>query len=504
MLIGTVVFTTNRSLAEQKSSIKTEVENTVTEVETRIKAGVGSIIYLKATAGEIYRNQNIPLKQAKKVKEINKQSEFALEDPSTSNLTGFGGLDHSKKLLHEMASSLELTPYFKIVKELNPSFVQVYYASKHNFATRYPFSWSDQFIWRESMLSKKVWTKALPENNKEGTLFVTPLHKEKQKQRLVVTIGQPFYYQKKFLGTVNLDITVTPESRFLDSKNLHNGTYVIVNKEGEIIAASGLDGFTHNTIYTAKELVNMQILKTPVTETDSITIDNDLIYVKQFSIVPWQLYYIKSKTDIYLNTLYFVGMMVLVIILLLGVKILIRRLSDSRNELERQALTDPMTKLYNRRYIAEITPHLIGLAQRNETDLSVIILDIDKFKNVNDTYGHKVGDDVIILLSQTLQKHTRQSDVVCRFGGEEFVILLPETPADGAFSLAETLRVKVEELVVPLENDQTLRFTISMGVSLVSSEDKNLDTAITRADTALYEAKESGRNKVCQTEVEVI
>ena len=178
---------------------------------------------------------------------------------------------------------------------------------------------------------------------------------------------------------------------------------------------------------------------------------------------------------------------------------MIQRLSASRNKLKCQALTDPMTKLYNRRYLSEITEHLLGLMRRNRSQLTVVMLDIDKFKNVNDTYGHQVGDDVIIKLAQTLQKFTRTSDVICRLGGEEFLILLPETAVDGGYSMAETLRSEVEKLLIILDGRTKLRFTISIGISQVNRDEKNFDAAMTRADAALYEAKESGRNRVCRT-----
>ncbi len=157
-----------------------------------------------------------------------------------------------------------------------------------------------------------------------------------------------------------------------------------------------------------------------------------------------------------------------------------------------------MTKLYNRRYLSEITQHLLGLMRRNSSALSVVMLDIDKFKKVNDTYGHQVGDDVIIKLAKTLQKHTRTSDVIFRLGGEEFLVLLPETGVDGAVSVAETLRVEVEKLLIILSDEIELRFTISIGVSEVKRDEQNFDAAMTRADAVLYEAKESGRNRVCQ------
>jgi len=497
IMMGVVGYQT---LKNEKENIKIEVDNTTREFETRIKAGVGSILYLHAAAEEIYKNKALSTKYAKKVHEIDAQGNFVLDIPVMSNLTGFGGLEHSKEILHEMASSLELTRYFAIVKGLNKSFIRVYYASNHNFATSYPYVWSDQYRWDNSMLTKAPWLYATPTLNPEGELFFTPLHKEIKKERLLMTIGHPVYNKKKFLGTVNLDIAVASESAFLDSKNQYGGTYVIINPSGQIIAASGLSGYTTTAIFNAKELLSEELLTLPFTEGEHIALDSDYVCVKKFEIVPWKLIYFKSKTDIFITPLYYIGMMLGMIVLLFGVKLLIGRLADSRNELERQALTDPMTKLYNRRYLAEITQHMLGLMRRSSSELAVIMLDIDKFKNVNDTYGHQVGDEVIIKLAQTLQEHTRKSDVICRLGGEEFLVLLPETDVKGAMLKAETFRKEVEKLTMTLADDITLKFTISLGVSQVRQDEENFDAAMNRADAALYEAKESGRNRVCLEE----
>lgn len=500
LLFVVMIILGYQTVKNQSDKIRTEVDNTANEVETRVQTGVGSVLYLHAAAKEIYKNRNIPLDYVSKVHELNAQGDFALDIPALSNLTGFGGLVMSDRLAHEMASSLALTTYFTIVKGLNESFTQVYYASKNNFSTSYPYLWSDQFMWNASMLTKPLWQYATPEHNPDRSLFYTPLHHSERKNRVLVTVGHPVYDKDEFLGTVNLDISVAAENAFLSSKNLHHGTYVIVSQEREIIAASNLEGYDEKLIFDANQLLSKEVLTTTATDDDTFSPSTQYIYVKALKSVPWKLYYVKNKTEVYVNSFYYVGMVFIVILLLFRVKTLIKRLAASRDELERQALTDPMTKLYNRRYLSEITGHMLGLMRRNQTRLTVVMLDIDKFKSVNDTYGHQVGDDVIIKLAQTLQKFTRTSDLLFRLGGEEFLILLPETTIDGGYALAETLRSEVEKLSMPLGDSIELRFTVSLGLSEVKSDERNFDAAMTRADTALYKAKESGRNRVCRAD----
>jgi len=129
------------------------------------------------------------------------------------------------------------------------------------------------------------------------------------------------------------------------------------------------------------------------------------------------------------------------------------------------------------------------------------MLDIDHFKQVNDNYGHKAGDEVIVNLSSTLQTLARKSDVICRFGGEEFIILLPKTNQEGAITIAEKIRQFIENSIVKInyaDKGNEIKITISIGVALIDlTQDKSIEAPIQRADKALYKAKNMGRNKVC-------
>ena len=140
---------------------------------------------------------------------------------------------------------------------------------------------------------------------------------------------------------------------------------------------------------------------------------------------------------------------------------------------------------------------MLSLTSRNSHDLVMIILDIDKFKNINDTYGHGVGDKVIISLAQNLQDLVRDCDIVSRFGGEEFVVLMYNITLENAQNVAEKIRQHVEKIEV-IDNDLTLKFTVSLGVALYDEnlDGRNLEHTLKRADDALYVAKQSGRNQV--------
>ncbi|EAT11976.1 diguanylate cyclase [Bermanella marisrubri] len=161
--------------------------------------------------------------------------------------------------------------------------------------------------------------------------------------------------------------------------------------------------------------------------------------------------------------------------------------------MEKWATTDPLTGLYNRRFFFEQAQRELERVQRNETDASFIILDIDHFKKVNDEYGHLVGDDVLEGLAKLFKETFRKVDLCCRFGGEEFVICLPDTDTEGALLVAERTRKKVEELSFNTEKGP-LHVTISLGVSS-ANENTTLEDMLKRADDALYQAKQNGRNR---------
>ena len=171
----------------------------------------------------------------------------------------------------------------------------------------------------------------------------------------------------------------------------------------------------------------------------------------------------------------------------------LQRLKDA---LQEQADHDPLTNLYNRRYFHNVADDIFNISKRNKNILSVLILDIDFFKKVNDTYGHNVGDIVIKTLSEIMQESTRKSDIVARFGGEEFVILLPNTDKNGAVNIARKITKTIEDTPIQVKGQKPFHVTISAGVASVISEDTSIDDTINRADMALYEAKNSGRNRV--------
>lgn len=167
------------------------------------------------------------------------------------------------------------------------------------------------------------------------------------------------------------------------------------------------------------------------------------------------------------------------------------------SKLEQIAITDPLTKIYNRRFFYEVAEKEIERAKRSSSLLALIIFDIDHFKEVNDTYGHSTGDQVLINLVNLCQRNIRSMDLFTRFGGEEFVILMPDTDSKSAKETAERLREMVDEKPVATSGETDVSVTISLGIANWDyTNPLEINALLDQADQALYQSKEAGRNRV--------
>ena len=172
------------------------------------------------------------------------------------------------------------------------------------------------------------------------------------------------------------------------------------------------------------------------------------------------------------------------------------------NQALKMAYTDPLTKTNNRTAFDDSLKREIKLAHRNSTHLSVIFFDIDHFKAINDTYGHDCGDIALSSAANCIKEAVRGSDIVFRYGGEEFVILLNDTNIDGAKLIAERIRQSIENHTIAF-GMETIKLTASLGVSCLKGNDTP-DTIIQRADAAMYQAKQKGRNQIQTEQVAIL
>jgi len=173
----------------------------------------------------------------------------------------------------------------------------------------------------------------------------------------------------------------------------------------------------------------------------------------------------------------------------------VKALGLAARQLQSAVLTDLLTELPNRRYALTRLEQEVETSLKLGRPLSVIMVDIDHFKAFNDDYGHDVGDHVLRSTATVLRHSTRRGDVVCRLGGEEFLVINVNSPARGAVVCAERLRASVEENVVRI-GGRSFRVTVSLGVAERPEKSRDLDDLLRRADQAVYRAKAAGRNTV--------
>ena len=169
----------------------------------------------------------------------------------------------------------------------------------------------------------------------------------------------------------------------------------------------------------------------------------------------------------------------------------IQKLEEVRRDLEEISTHDFLTGIYNRRFLIEQARTILALGLRHRFPVSLIMLDLDHFKQVNDSYGHAAGDAVLVELSTYIRRLIRVTDIFGRYGGEEFIVFMPHTELDDAARLAGRIREGVKE-----SRFNDLQITISMGVSVANEATRTLDDLIDKADTALYEAKDAGEDRV--------
>jgi diguanylate cyclase (GGDEF)-like protein len=169
------------------------------------------------------------------------------------------------------------------------------------------------------------------------------------------------------------------------------------------------------------------------------------------------------------------------------------------DRIRREVVTDPLTNLYNRRFFEKRAQEEVSRSLRHQLPLTMLMLDVDHFKRINDTYGHQTGDKVLQTVAKYLRDSVRQTDICGRYGGEEFVLLLPNTPGRNAVFLANRLRAGVADILHSgLGIPRDVAITVSGGVATCPRDATTLDDLVCRADEALYEAKRAGRNRIVQ------
>ena len=264
-------------------------------------------------------------------------------------------------------------------------------------------------------------------------------------------------------------------------------TYYISSLGFDDIKISGTTPFFFNASFMIRK--DYKILKTLVDRViKSIDKETKKEILNRYMIVSIQKGYPKKYVHL---TYFWFGFIVFLLIMVLIISIVqLKKIKYLSKKLEYMAYYDKLTNIFNRRKFRDILDEFVNFSKRYKSPLSLIFLDIDDFKKVNDTYGHEVGDFILKEVVNVAKKSLRKSDVFGRWGGEEFLILLPNTDVNGAKMVAEKIRKSIEDY-----DFNGLKITISLGVTQLKIDD-TIEKFVNRADMALYQAKKEGKNRV--------
>jgi diguanylate cyclase (GGDEF)-like protein len=339
----------------------------------------------------------------------------------------------------------------------------------------------------------------------------------------------PLTYNKNHIGTVEISISAGSVIQAFSEIHPNMNTYFILNKnvvlnkvfedEANNYKVSDFSSdymsdievhtisMENNTIFTTNEesqFINKisLLIKDDLKGKKSFNLEqafNGKYYLVQFLVVKNIVgdsvgYFVTTSENDYPHLIHLENIKELWLVgaIILFSNIAVYFIYNNHVELKILSNHDPLTRLYNRKKFNEFLSYEFSKFMRYNTIFSILIFDIDFFKRVNDTYGHNIGDEVLKKLSKSVEEYTRKQDAFARWGGEEFICLMPSTNLEEALIVGEKIRLLVEETVF----DDVGHITVSVGVSEVLSLDDNTNVIIERADKALYRAKEGGRNRV--------
>ena len=428
---------------------------------------------------------------------------------AVGNLTGIGAIPDQGVDRTEIDLALHFNQYFRKLHEKIPSIAWLYYTSENNFVNIYPWVASRDFVFSDKLKQEVFYRYVIPENNPDRRSRWTPVYLDHAGKGLMVTLSSPIYDKNVFKGALSLDLTVNTLSKMIDSEYDN----YLVDETGGIIASS-----LHLKPDHEPSRVRLIMERFPFAPQIARRLSNNkvhredeyFVYLSTFGDTPWKMVSIVSICLVLGQAVLFTFPVLLLCLVLSWTIIEVEKrrraeaeLSSSLAELQKlhalledAAKHDFLTSTVNRRGLKAIFSHDVDSPDWIHRPVSFVIGDIDFFKKVNDTYGHAVGDRVLIEIANLIRQDLANPDVVCRWGGEEFVVMLVGSTYGEAVDVAEKIRKKIEAMRIPLDNSSELQITMSFGVE-EHQRGESVDETVSKADKALYVAKSKGRNRVC-------
>lgn len=325
--------------------------------------------------------------------------------------------------------------------------------------------------------------------------------------RLTFFINYKVYdYDERFIGATGVGLTVDAVVKLIDDyQQRFERSIYFVDTNGRIVLTGATGGPMGARVgQSLSEVAGLEALqaKLPQPKSGNFTYNEQgrghFLNVRFIPELNWYLFVDKHEEGALADIRHTLYLNLLVCLIISSVVLFLVYLSMRRYQRHIAALatTDTLTELPNRRGFNLLANQAIVEAQREQSPLSALLIDLDNFKDLNDSHGHLAGDEVLRGFARNLQQDLRQSDIICRWGGEEFILLLKDTDSTTARHLAEKIRHQTEASRFPF-NGAELQINTSIGLTELHADD-TLDRLIARADRALYRAKKSGRNRVCE------
>jgi len=414
----------------------------------------------------------------------------AVNAQKMGNLTGTGKIPQSGVARQELNLALSFNDYFSNFYNKLPEITWMYYTSESGFVNMYPWISSEEFKYSEALKALPFYSIATPQNNPLHKIAWTHIYSDAAGKGLMVTLSSPIYSGDTFKGVLSLDFTCEVLNQMLVGKYtsfLFDEDYCVLSASSTDVIGGYIPRLNINQGFSDAELEELESAEYNKVQTAG----NHFIYKSKIELTPWTLLFTVSTQSVIGKALLLTLPEIIIGILLMLSFVLLIRFKNVERQLKEASLTDPLTGLKNRWYLDDAAQREIVLAERSSQPLSIINLDLDRFKNVNDTWGHPIGDEVLKLTAKILKQFTRESDILVRLGGEEFAALMPHTDIAEAYGIAERVRREMEETRHPIAGT----FTASFGVA-ERQQGESYGSLYRRVDEALYCAKDLGRNQV--------
>lgn len=402
-----------------------------------------------------------------------------------ATLTGSGRFENVDiSTQTEVSTALTLDSTFRTATRNLPELKWVYYTSANGFLFIAPSVGVDGFQFSYDLYKKEFWLSAAPQGNPTRSSVISDVYDDAAGKGLMITCSEPVWANDVFYGVVSLDIGLDTMQAILSNEVQIPGESQIVNKTAKLVAA--LRPFKPGERLELPE----KLLQSKETQ---LMADNSILIALPLADEKLWLIHRLPQTSVNLRAALRALPYWIIVVFTLVLAYLLMRLRESMKEVSRLATTDALTGTLNRRGFAFEATVLLAHCRRRDKSVCLLMLDIDNFKSTNDQYGHAVGDKVLKFVADALRDMVRDEDLICRFGGDEFLVLFPETDLAQTEAAAERVRAYVETTVV--DSESNCQVTVSIGCTLISGSE-DLARAITRGDDALYVAKNKGRNRV--------